>query len=84
MASARFPLIIQHWPKPRLGQLTRRGGDERMPQQTLRGQHDERQRIGQEQRRLTPQQMEVLPCARTVGDPDVRVRGELQEAFGAC
>ena len=52
-----------------------------MAQQALRRQHDERQRIDEEQCRLPPQQVEVLRRGRAVGDADVDVGRELQEAF---
>ena len=53
-----------------------------MAQQALGRQHDERQRIDLEQRRLAPQQVEVLRRGRAVGDADVDVGGQLQEALG--
>ena len=50
-----------------------------MAQQALRRQHDERQRIGVEQQRLPPQQVEVLRRGRAVGDAHVDVGRRLQE-----
>jgi hypothetical protein len=54
-----------------------------MPQQALRRQHDERQRVGLEQQRLPAQQVKVLRRGRAVGDAHVEVGGELQEALDA-
>ena len=67
--------------KRALGQLRRRRCGERMPQQALRRHHDERQRIGLEQQRLAPQQMEVLRRRRAVGDAHVGVGGGVEEAL---
>ena len=50
-----------------------------MAQQALRREHDQRQRIGLEQQRLPPQQMEVLRGRRAVGDAHVDVGRRLQE-----
>ena len=49
------------------------------PQQPLRRHHDQRPRARVE--RLPPQQVEVLRRGRAVGDADVLLRGELQEAL---
>ena len=54
-----------------------------MPQQALRRQHDQRQRVDEQQRRLAAQQVEVLRGGRAVGDPHVDVGGQLQEPLGA-
>ena len=53
-----------------------------MAQQALRRQHDQRQRIGVEQQRLTAQQVEVLRRGRAVGEAQVDVGGGLEEALG--
>ena len=55
-----------------------------MPQQALRRQDHERQRIVLQQRRLAPQQVEVLRRGRAVRDPDVDVGRELQKTLGPC
>ena len=54
-----------------------------MAQQALRRQDDERQRVGQQQRRLTPQQVEVLRRRGAVGHPHVDVGTELKKPLGA-
>ena len=53
-----------------------------MPQQALRREHDERQRIDLQQRGLPAEQVEVLRRGRAVGDADVDVGSELQEPLG--
>ena len=65
-----------------LGQLLRRRRDQRMAEQALRREHDERQRIDDEQRGLTAQQMEILGGGRAVGDPHVQIGRELEEPLG--
>ena len=54
-----------------------------MAQQALRREHDERQRIGVEQQRLTAQHVEVLRGGRAVDDAHVQVGSQLQEALDA-
>ncbi len=75
-------VVLDDHPEAAFGELARRRGDHGVAQQALRRQHDERQRIDEEQRRLPPQQVEVLRRGRAVGDADVDVGGELQEALG--
>ena len=64
------------------GQLARRRGDRGMPQQALRRQDEERQRIALQQRGLAAQQVEVLRGRRAVHEPQVDVGGRLQNALG--
>src|SRR5947208_9493243 len=53
----------------------------RQPQQALRGEQHERPQLGVA--RLAPEQMEVLGRRRTVGDADVPVGAEREEALDA-
>src|SRR5262249_19801411 len=75
--------VVDHLTPLSFRQLTWGGRDERVAQQTLWREHDERQRVLLEERRLPPQQMEELRSRRAVGDAHVDVRGELQKSFGA-
>ena len=54
-----------------------------MPQQALRREDDERQRVGQQEHRLAPQQVEILCGGRAVRDAQVDVGGGLEEALDA-
>ena len=54
-----------------------------MAQQALGREHDERQRVGVEQQRLTAQHVEVLGRGGAVDDAHVQIGGQLQEAFDA-
>ncbi len=74
-------VVLDDHPEAAFGELARRRRHHRMPQQALRRQHDERQRIDEQQRRLSPEEMEVLRGARAVGDADVDVGRQLQEAL---
>ena len=58
-------------------------GHQRMAQQALRREHDERQRVGQQQHRLPAQQMEILRGGRAVGDAQIDVGGRLEEPLDA-
>ena len=62
-----------------LGERVERRGRLFVAQQPLRGHHHERARARVE--RLPAQEVEVLRGRRAVGDPQVLLRGELQEAF---
>ena len=55
----------------------------RMTQQALRRQDDQRQRIGLQQQRLTPQQVEILRRGRAVDEPQVDVGGRAGNAQAA-
>ena len=74
-------MVRDHHPEAAFGELARRRRDHRVAQQALRRQHDERQRIDEQQRRLPAQQVEVLRRGRAVGDADVDVGRQLQEAL---
>ncbi len=84
----RGALVVQrvgdHGLEVPLAQLGERRGRTRMAEQAL-GRHDhQRARVVLEQRGLAAQQMEVLGRGGAVGDADVVVGGELQEALEAC
>jgi hypothetical protein len=53
-----------------------------MSQQALRRQHDQRQRIGFEQRCLATEEVEELRGGRAVGEAHVHVGRELEETLG--
>ena len=74
--------VVDHRAEAAFRELARRRRDGRMAQQALRRQHDERQRIALEQRRLAAQQVEVLRRGRAVDQPQVDVGRRLQEALG--
>ena len=62
-------------------QLLRRRGRAIQSQQTLGSEDDERARLADQ--RLAPQQVEVLRGGAGVGDPDVALGGEREEALDA-
>ena len=69
--------IVDHRLEAALGELARRRRHHRVAQQALRREHDQRQRIGLQQQRLPPQQVEVLRGGRAVGEAQVDVGGQL-------
>ena len=71
--------VVEHRPEAPVGEIVERRRRVLEAQQALRRHHDERARARVE--RLAAQQVEVLRGRRAVRDPDVLLRGELQEAL---
>ena len=57
---------------------------QRMAEQALGGQHDQRSSVVTKGRRLSPQQEEVLRRGRAVGDADIVLGGLLEESLQAA
>ncbi len=82
LAGSCFRLeIVEHGEETTFGQLPWGRRHLRVPEKALWRQHDERQGVDREQRRLTSQQVEELRGGRAVGDADVDVRSQLQESL---
>jgi len=75
--------IADHHAEAAFGQLARRRQHHLVTEQALRGEHDQRQRVDREQRRLPPQQVEELRSGRAVGEPQVDIGGHLKKALRA-
>ena len=73
--------VVDDGPEGAVGELRERRGRLLEPEQALRRHHDERPRARVE--RLAAQQVEVLRGGRAVRDPDVLLRGELEEPLEA-
>ena len=70
------------WKRPFSSSMRRRR-DRGMPQQALRRQHEQRQRIAASSSGLTAQQVEVLRGGRAVHEAQVDVGRGLQDALGS-
>jgi hypothetical protein len=82
LAAARQTVVVQHGLEVALGELGQRRRGGRQSQQALRG-HDH-QRAPLRDQRLATEQVEVLAGRRAVGDADVALGAQLQEALQAA
>ncbi len=76
-------VIVDDRQEAALFELDRSGCDRWMPQQALRREDKERERIPVEQCRLTAQQVKVLRGRRAVHEAQVDARRRLQNPFGS-
>ena len=79
--SSRHARLAEDREEARLGEVLDAVGRLRQAQQRLRGHDDQRALLGDP--RLAAQEVEVLRRRRQVGDADVALGGELQEALQA-
>ena len=74
--------VVDHREKAAPCQIEGCGTHGRVPQQALRCQHEQRERIAREQMCLPPKQMEVLGRCRAIDEAKIDVGRRLKDALG--